>query len=385
MAFKKKTSNPKHPKHATPRLTGTKPSIYNNQLVISSGVASIDFILGGGLPLNSIVILEEDHYRSYSDMLLRYYIAEGILTSNHVVFSTATVDAYEFIQQLPANDEDEGDDVNLVEKESKTEDNTDMKIAIRYQGLDQMKSEMGHSSTQKFCHTFNLRSKLDLAKYQSNGANLSIINGVINSDNCEISHTYSAISIRPIYTQLVDKIQTCLKHNALSNPSNITRIALHNIGSLFWAADNSQASFQEVLLFLYQIRALTRAHPTSCLLTIPYYMFSAEQLEMLHYMADAVFRLESFQGRDYEVTANPLYSDYHGLFNLVKLPRMNSICFFIPETVSFGFKARRKRFLIEKLHLPPDITEDTPGNTKNRTKFQQETALNKSDPKSLEF
>ena len=53
----------------------------------------------------------------------------------------------------------------------------------------------------------------------------------------------------------------------------------------------------------------------------------------------------------------PDFPDYHGLFQIVKLPRLNSLTRFAPSTFDLAFKLRRKRFTVEKLHLPPDLAE----------------------------
>ena len=55
-SFKKKSST-------KGRLTlpvGSRPSIANNQLLISTGVPSLDSLLGGGLAIGTILLVEED-------------------------------------------------------------------------------------------------------------------------------------------------------------------------------------------------------------------------------------------------------------------------------------------------------------------------------------
>ena len=47
-----------------------------------------------------------------------------------------------------------------------------------------------------------------------------------------------------------------------------------------------------------------------------------------------------------------------GLFRIHKLARVNALSYAMPETFDLAFKLRRKAFVIEKLHLPPDLSED---------------------------
>ncbi|KOB79475.1 Elongation protein 4-like protein, partial [Operophtera brumata] len=54
---------------------------------------------------------------------------------------------------------------------------------------------------------------------------------------------------------------------------------------------------------------------------------------------------------------NPVYKDYHGLFHITKLSAMHSLVPYVPPSLDMAFKLKRKKFLIEKLHLPPELEE----------------------------
>lgn len=66
---------------------------------------------------------------------------------------------------------------------------------------------------------------------------------------------------------------------------------------------------------------------------------------------DTAIRLETFMGTVNE--KNPALSDYNGFLNLTKLPSINTIEQIQPASLDLAFKLRRKKFVIEKLHLPP--------------------------------
>lgn len=65
--------------------------------------------------------------------------------------------------------------------------------------------------------------------------------------------------------------------------------------------------------------------------------------------------MESFAGSDKET--NPAFKEYHGLLYIRKLAAVNALAAHSPETHDLAFKLRRKRFVIEKLHLPPELQE----------------------------
>jgi len=50
-------------------------------------------------------------------------------------------------------------------------------------------------------------------------------------------------------------------------------------------------------------------------------------------------------------------TEYNGLFRLSKLPHLNSLSAFQPETLDLAFFLKRKRLVVEQLHLPPDLGE----------------------------
>lgn len=68
-------------------------------------------------------------------------------------------------------------------------------------------------------------------------------------------------------------------------------------------------------------------------------------------LVDYSIELESFAGSDKET--NPAFKEYNGLFQLHKMAAVNTLSAYMPETIDLAFKLKRKKFVIEKLHLPP--------------------------------
>jgi hypothetical protein len=58
-----------------------------------------------------------------------------------------------------------------------------------------------------------------------------------------------------------------------------------------------------------------------------------------------------------------------GFCQLIKLPRLNTIQPFIPDTWDIGIKLlkHRKNILFEKYSLPPDLSEDASREEKSKT------------------
>lgn len=71
---------------------------------------------------------------------------------------------------------------------------------------------------------------------------------------------------------------------------------------------------------------------------------------------DYALQLESFAGSDRET--NPIFADYHGLLHIRRLVALDTLAAgSTPSTHDLAFKLRRRQFVVEKLHLPPELQE----------------------------
>ena len=66
-------------------------------------------------------------------------------------------------------------------------------------------------------------------------------------------------------------------------------------------------------------------------------------------LVDYAIELESFAGSERET--NPAFKEYNGLLHFRKMSAINSLALF--QHSDLAFKLRRKKFVIEKFHLPP--------------------------------
>ena len=79
--FKRKTSS-----IPVGLLAGTRPSPFSSSTVLtSSGIASLDDILGGGLPLScSLLVVAPDTHSSYGELVQKYFISQGLASEQKV-------------------------------------------------------------------------------------------------------------------------------------------------------------------------------------------------------------------------------------------------------------------------------------------------------------
>lgn len=133
MSFKKRNVDQQ------PKLPGgSRLSAYNGQLLISTGVPSLDDILGGGQPVGTIMLIKEDRATTYAQLLLKYFIAQGVASGHHVAVTSRDEDPEEMLKTLMwlANSGDSTDDDDEKTKNARTDAESDrMKIAWRYSHL----------------------------------------------------------------------------------------------------------------------------------------------------------------------------------------------------------------------------------------------------------
>lgn len=151
---------------AVQSIPGTRPSPYNAAPLLSTGLTSLDDLVGGGLPLSTTLLIESDSPTSYAELLLRYWIAQGLECDQQVIVVAsgldggprAVVDALmEVDGGRPVTDSSSSSstagmsrqDVQEDEEEKRQEENLkeQMKIAFRYEGLRQHQTTIESSST----------------------------------------------------------------------------------------------------------------------------------------------------------------------------------------------------------------------------------------------
>lgn len=328
-------------------IPGTHPSIHNSQLLLSCGIPSLDYLIGGGLPVGSILLIEQDRYDIYSKLFLKYFLAEGVINNHILTLASLDVSPRTIAEDLPASTDIEPDTTQT------SADDKQMTIAWRYQNKA---SQPTTSVGNRFGHNFDLTksmdaeltSRIDMALWDGSEAEEG--RGMIENKN---------------YWSLLKLIKKRIEVGSLSTScnkakTNVMRLALHSVGSPLWGWEfghqEKDNQWHSLTTFLLMLRALVRTSFSVCLVTIPSHLFSDPALTLrLHALADFVVRLESFQGSDHET--NPVFKDYHGLFHIIKLAAINCLVSPMLDSTDWVFKLRKRKLTIERLHLPPELSE----------------------------
>jgi elongator complex protein 4 len=168
--------------------------------------------------------------------------------------------------------------------------------------------------------------------------------------------------LNPFYIKLANDIASHidalnLNVNKTKNYTNIVRVVINSIGGLVWndkssLNDEYSVSFCRFLLYL---RTLLRHSLAVVMITVPNEIATnLELIEKYTHLADYVFHMDDSKSTVSRLTQ----TQYDGLFRILKLPNLNSLNAYQPETLDLAFFLKRKRLVIEQLHLPPDLGEN---------------------------
>ncbi|XP_005401831.1 PREDICTED: elongator complex protein 4 isoform X2 [Chinchilla lanigera] len=333
-------------------IAGTRPSVRNGQLLVSTGLPALDQLLGGGLAVGTVLLIEEDKYNIYSPLLFKYFLAEGIVSGHTLLVASAREHPAGILQELPAPLLDDSYEKEFDEDgcNHKTPDSSmKMKIAWRYQLLPKM--EAGPVSSSRFGHYYDTSKKIPqelLRTAKWHGFFLpERISPPLTVEPCHLTHGYM---------KLLEFIKKIVSEEGVdgSHPQkktkNILRIGIQSLGSPLWGDDACCAEAcddsHSLTKFLYVLRGLVRASLSACLVTVPAHLIQNKAITArVTSLSDTVVGLESFVGSERET--NPLYKDYHGLIHIRQIPRLNNLICDESDVKDLAFKLKRKLFTIE--------------------------------------
>eukprot|EP01133_Synstelium_polycarpum_P018947 gene18947-22674_t len=220
-----------------PRVpAGCKLSIQNGNLLTSTGLVDLDAILGGGVPVGSLLMIEEDVNSSFYMFLLKYFLSEGIAQSQGTFFTSLVgLDAFEVLHKLPARSKEGDEDEEASDAQAES---SDLKIAWRYQGKIDAEAAARKAaaaaqtaSGSQFCHSYDFSRKMNIQSIDPS-----------HLHTLTYAATTQAEGASP-YRALFTEIQTLVhKYNASASSSTteaprVLRIAIQSIASPLWSND----------------------------------------------------------------------------------------------------------------------------------------------------
>lgn len=222
------------------------------------------------------------------------------------------------------------------EASAESSDN-DLRIAFRYQALPKIDS-VQRSNQSGLSYDLSKKVDKDLISNYKNIEFFSFDDYKVRKDE------------KNLFEMILDDVQRLAKEN----PNNLLRICISSIGSPLWY---SGSFADDILKFLVQLKSVVRySENVVCFLTMPLHLINLidDQLVFkIRKLVDCNVNLESFDNVDKQT--NAVFKQYHGIVHVKKLQTLNSLQSHKPESFDLAFKLKSHRFVIEKLHLPPEL------------------------------
>ncbi|MBW0511936.1 hypothetical protein O181_051651 [Austropuccinia psidii MF-1] len=357
---------------------GFHPSHYNGVPTASTGIASLDDVLGGGLPISSNLLIDEDLDGSYARLILRYWIAQGIASHQHVIIVGSSLDVegdpervVERLMSIDDRDEDsskpdsktqpvQGSNPSTVDSDddeiTNDPNSKHMKIAWRYEHLGKHQAESVATYQQEArCHLFDLSKTMKLPAEQR--SHIHCIDASKFEDSVEVLDEINNV---------IKKIKSRFPQNS---PALSFRLAVQAFGSAGWPP-SSPPGFQTMFRFLKALEYLLQTTTAAvCMVTFPSVYYPPRLRQMLPWAVSGYMSLESFAGNERSQIAFP---NHQGAVDFIKLPCSASL---LPPATklsvlrglggtssearidsNLGFKlSRRKGFRIEMMGLGLDL------------------------------
>ncbi|KAG8817295.1 hypothetical protein FRC17_011295 [Serendipita sp. 399] len=366
-------------------------------LQVSTGIPSLDDLLGGGLPLGQVLlVLAPDSHSSWGELVARYFIAQGLSSEHRLVVSdhkpSRLVNGcmWHPTSRGQVTLESESQEMDGIEQAQDDK----VKIAWRYEQLKQFRTtvENAGSRTDDYCHTFDLASVVSPTIVQKavDDGRLIYHDGAMNAGDAG-TDTYVALlqqlqgivddgkSLKPITDSGASRQELSCRLGYVSvilvDTTGKRRGQVYVFGAAHGARLMVDAS-QDLLQFLLRLRSSIRNTDACALLTLPPQISSSDYaphwIAKLSYLSDGCI---SFRGITSDPVLGPTFPSYSGLLTVHSTPSphtlldpsrrfsqlrglnttSNTSTTYVGEVGSgennLAFKCMRKRFVVETLHL----------------------------------
>lgn len=228
---------------------------------------------------------------------------------------------------------------NLKETQPENAD-SDLRIAFRYQDLPVIDSVQRGS---KSATTYDLNKKYEREKIESH----TKIKYFSYTDYQQLRNENSCA-----FDIILEQLDEIIKNN----PNELLRICISSIGSPIWYSEDFVS---KLLKFLAILKSIARYNNVICYITMPLHLINIIDNELIYRirrLVDCNINLEAFDNVDKQT--NAIFKQYHGLLHIKKLQTLTALQSHKPEAFDLAFKLKSHQFVIEKLHLPPELQDN---------------------------
>ncbi|KAK5775567.1 Elongator complex 4 [Gossypium arboreum] len=297
----------------------------NGTVFLSSGIPDLDKILGGGFPLGSLVMVMEDAEAPHHMLLLRNFMAQGLVLGQPLLYSSPARDPRGFLGTLPSPAASKDD----KSQERDPDQEKGLRIAWQYKkyfGESQLDGQ--RDSKHEYSNEFDLRKPLE--RHFINGPRIDCV----------------SIQDCPDLSTLRDRCATFLSQFP-RNDGSIScagRIAIQSFCAPQCAYSNME---WDMLSFIRYLKSMVRSSNSVAIITFPPSLLSPSFCKRWQHMADTLLSVKAIQDEDKELAQLLTgYQDMVGFLNVHKVARINTQVPVILEATTFSIKLQKRRYLV---------------------------------------
>ena len=233
-------ASPVTPRAAQQLPSGVKPASIPT---ISTGTSTLDSLLSpaAGLPVSSCLLIEEDGTGNYSGVVLRQYVAEGVVQGDRIWVGGIGESWWRGVPALSKEDSSKQKAVKSSTRGETGDVEEKMRIAWRYGINDKPQSSSTDASTMTgtFCHSFDISQQMSLPH-----------------GNQLVFSPPPSKSANP-YQSLLTSLLSFLDSVPITSPTRLVLPDLQN--PLLYPPESTNPSY--VLQFLHTVIALLHSRP----------------------------------------------------------------------------------------------------------------------------
>ncbi|XP_057541557.1 elongator complex protein 4 isoform X1 [Amaranthus tricolor] len=306
------------------KVPGFKPGP-NGVVFVSSGIPDLDRILGGGFALGSLIMVMEDPEAPHHMLLLRNYMAQGLMHNQPLLYASPSKDPKGFLGTLPNPIPPKDDKPH----DHGTEQDKDLRIAWQYKKYSR-ESLQGHDirdSDHEYCNTFDLRKPLE--RQFLAGKHIDCVSTL--DLTLDILH---------------QRCSTFLAQNSRSDSSISCagRIAIQS----FCAPQCGYFDKDwDMLAFVTALKRMVRESNAVAVITFPHSLLSSSFSKRWQHFADTLISVKAIADEDKELEQLLTgYKEMVGFLGIHKVARINTQVPLVLEASTFSIKLHKRRSLV---------------------------------------
>lgn len=339
-----------------------KPSlIFTSENCISSGASDLDKVLQhSGIPLGSLLLLEEDGTTDFTSRLIKVFLSEGIIQNRieelgkkHLTHSIVIGMQSQWSSELPGlylgSSKDRKkqlvkDQEGKLSVSNVVNSQNDMKIAWRY-GLqkkngDNLDANLTNDNYPHFNHQFDITTNIRPAAGPTDITNIPI----------EMGYNRILVEIEKVITKFGDEI---------------IRISVPYFLNPMIYLDESLMEQSNVVNFVYGLKRIAKRYKDRVVLmmsvNVKLYTRDSELVKSIESLCDGVIQLRPFPHELNELLDKTFRREptkiHQGYLNIYKIPILSDMGLMEVREMEYSFKNSKRRFEVDQWSIPVEADE----------------------------